>query len=378
LANASSLVNFGSGGLEVGDWLYSIYTRSAPAYLPLNSATTTYLASSYPTLFGLLGTTNKVIPVATVATGQAAGGSYRDMAFGNSIYVLPSASGTTTDWRTSTDGATWTARTGPGVNAGRSIGFGMGIFVVFNSASNMYTSTDDITWTSHAAGLSASFNCEVIFYGGGLWVAMGQNGSTQDLAYTSTNGTTWTARTVPAIAGYERIAYGNSIYVATAGTLWSGSTTTYATSPDGVTWTSRTLPFTSTVGGLVFANGKFWMLPSNVGTAIWSSTDGINWTSNAISPTIGANRGLAFDGTIFAAIDNVGTFSVSADGLNWVVKLATGYSSAVRLNYGTGGTYIVCINGNPANKISAPVSTTQFTLPVVTALTGTFTYVKAT
>ena len=50
----------------------------------------------------------------------------------------------------------------------------------------------------------------------------------------------------------------------------------------------------------------------------------------------------------------------------------------MRLNYGTGGTYIVCLNGNPANKISAPVSTTQFTLPVVTALTNTFTYVKAT
>lgn len=376
MANAASLTNFSSPSLDIGDWLYSIYPRSAPGYLPLNSATTSYLASSYPTLFGLLNANYKVIPVATVATGQSATGSYRDVAYGNSVYVLASANGTATDLRTSTDGATWTARTGP-AGFGRSIGFGLGLFVMINGNS-VATSSDGITWATSTPGISFTFNCEVLFFGGGQFVAMGQNGSGGNVdAYTSPNGTTWTSRTVPALAGYERIAYGNSIYVATGGQLWSASNTTYATSPDGATWTARTLPFTANVGGLVFANGKFWMLSAVSGTSIWSSTDGINWTSTTIT-NIGGARGLAFDGTIFAAIDSGGTFSVSADGLNWTVKLATGYSSAVRMNYGTGGTYIVCINGNPANKISAPVSTTQFTLPVVTALTNTFTYVKAT
>lgn len=375
MANAASLTNFSSPALDIGDWLYSIYPRSAPGYLPLNDGVTTYLASSYPTLFGLLNANYKVIPVYTAGTGLGTC-QYRNAAYGSSVWVLPGFNDTT-GWRTSTDGATWTARTGPDTNAGRSIAFGTGIFVTI-AAPNAYTSTDGITWTTRSASLNGSFSCEALFYGGGLFVAMGQNGSTQDLAYTSTNGITWTARTVPAIAGYEHIAYGNSIYVATAGTLWSGSSTTYATSPDGVTWTSRTLPFTATVGGLVFASGKFWMLSSASGTTIYSSTDGISWTSNTISPTIGVNRGLAFDGTIFTAIDNSGNFSVSADGLNWTVKLATGYAGANQLIFGASGVYVAVNNSTAVAKISAPVSTTQFTLPVVTALTNTFTYVKAT
>jgi hypothetical protein len=59
MANAANLINFGSSGLSVGDWTYSIYARSAPSYLPLNSYANNYLVSSYTALGAL------IVPVIT-------------------------------------------------------------------------------------------------------------------------------------------------------------------------------------------------------------------------------------------------------------------------------------------------------------------------
>lgn len=377
MANAASLTNFGSPSLDIGDWLYSIYPRSAPGYLPLNDAATTYLASSYPTLFGLLNDTYKIVPVTTAATNPPALGQTRSVAYGNSVWCLPNYSGNATDWRTSTDGSTWTSRTGPSTNT-RAIAFGAGLFAVCEFGSNaVYTSPDGITWTTRTTFAANQISTEAMIFANGQFLAMGQGGvGPNTTANTSPDGITWTARTVPALAGYENIAFGNSIYVATGGTLWSGSNTIYATSPDGITWTSRSLPATMIVAGLVFANGKFWMLGTASGTTIYSSTDGITWTTNTIS-SIGTPRALAFGGGVYVATSSTGVISVSTDGLIWLTGKGT-ISIPYRISYGPTGVFVSVDNGLNPVKIAAAVSTTQFTLPVVTALTNTFTYVKAT
>jgi hypothetical protein len=56
-------------------------------------------------------------------------------------------------------------------------------------------------------------------------------------AATSTDGITWTARTLPASASWYSATFGNGTFVAVA-----SSSSIAATSIDGITWTLRTLP----------------------------------------------------------------------------------------------------------------------------------------
>ena len=70
-------------------------------------------------------------------------------------------------------------------------------------------------------------------------------------AASSTDGITWTLRTLPASISWQSVTYGNSTFVAVA----YGSATA-ASSTDGITWTARTLPssgqwITATAGSIV-------------------------------------------------------------------------------------------------------------------------------
>jgi hypothetical protein len=86
---------------------------------------------------------------------------------------------------------------------------------------------------------------------------------------------------------WKTIAYGNNTFVA-----FSYSTTTAASSTDGITWTLRTLPTTGNWSSTVFGNGIFFAnggWPS-VGA---SSTDGITWTERTL-PSVEDWRSVTF------------------------------------------------------------------------------------
>lgn len=87
----------------------------------------------------------------TLPTSQ----SWRDVSFGNSVYVATSG---TTAAATSSDGITWTARTYPsGINYTR---FLNGKFIGFASGATTtrYTSTDGVNWTANSGLLSISLS----------------------------------------------------------------------------------------------------------------------------------------------------------------------------------------------------------------------------
>lgn len=172
MVNAASLLNFGTTGLAVGDWLYSAYARTAPGYLPLNSYTTSYLVSSYPALAAIVSPV--VAPVSYVATARTLPGvtqAWQSVAYGNGI---------------------WVAIGGTGTQAG--------------------SSPDGITWTARTMPTSAQWN--VVTFANGVFVALATAGSTA--AATSTDGINWTARTMPSASNWSAIAYGNGVFAALA------------------------------------------------------------------------------------------------------------------------------------------------------------------
>lgn len=171
--NASSLVNFGTTGPAVGEFIYAIGPRSAPSFLPADSYVNRYLVSAYPALGAL------IVPVITPVTYAA------------------------------------TARTLPSSQTWRSIAYGNGVFVaIATSTTSAATSTDGITWTARTLPSAATW--AAVTFGNGVFVAVGGSGAASTVAATSPDGITWTARTLPTSVQWAAVTYGNGLFVAVA------------------------------------------------------------------------------------------------------------------------------------------------------------------
>jgi hypothetical protein len=70
-------------------------------------------------------------------------------------------------------------------------------------------------------------------------------------AATSTDGITWTARTLPSSAGWASVTYGNGTFVAVAGGYDASAAA--ASSTDGITWTASTMPSSDSWRGMTYA-----------------------------------------------------------------------------------------------------------------------------
>jgi len=162
--------------------------------------------------------------------------------------------------------------------------------------SRLAYSTDGTSW--------ASINNLVSGY------AIGFNGSSSYIC-TSLNSTTysrclnadptveanWATGTLPSPGSgnsYSSVAFGNGIWVVAA-----TNTNAYATSTDGTTWTARTLPSNFSSGTtinakMIFFNGAFYYYYLN---NIYKSTDGINWTTDATFSDTALDNIMTWSGT---------------------------------------------------------------------------------
>jgi hypothetical protein len=85
------------------------------------------------------------------------------------------------------------------------------------------------------------------------FVAVSSNSST---AASSTDGITWTERTLPSSGNWFSVTYGNNTFVAVV--YYS---TSAASSTDGITWTARTLPSSARWSSVTFGNNTFVTVP---------------------------------------------------------------------------------------------------------------------
>ena len=114
----------------------------------------------------------------------------------------------------------------------------------------------------------------------------------------TSNGSSWTGRTLPSVSNWSSVTYGNGLFVTVA-----TSSSNAATSPDGVIWTTRTLPSSQQWQSVTFGNGVFVTVVNGSGQTAASSSDGINWTAST-TPNLASYRSVAYGNGIFVAVAN--------------------------------------------------------------------------
>ncbi len=204
----------------------------------------------------------------------------------------------------SDNGTTWTATTiwSTTQQTQRIIYDGTRFLAVGNSQTtqNLATSSDGATWARLLMATPVTFR-DIAFDGNNTYIALGSGSGTSEICTSDpTVAGNWTQIAGLTLNGGRAIAYGNGVWVALA----DNGSTNYQTSTNGTTWTARTLPASPTSSGdffkITFHNGYFYYQSS--ATAIYSSPDGITWTVQT-SPTIGTPvRAWPTDGNFMLAI----------------------------------------------------------------------------
>lgn len=161
-------------------------------------------------------------------------------AYGNNRFVAVTNDVSAARPVVSLDGEVWDIIGDTNIGDARDITYGRGLFVVVQgNSTNAWTSPDGIVWTQRT--LPASSNWSSVTWGNNKFIAVASN---SDNGAYSFDGITWTSvamgspdSTTP--AGYQKVRYGQGLFMAT---LSSGSLTGYsfvATSEDGINWDHR-------------------------------------------------------------------------------------------------------------------------------------------
>ena len=243
------------------------------------------------------------------------------------------------------DGTTWTARSAAEANQWSSVTFGNGTFVaVSNSGTNrVMTSTDGITWTPRSVPASSWAS---VTYGNGVFVAVAGFGT--DRIMTSPDGVTWTPRG-SSTDSWAGITFGNNTFVAVA----SMGTNRVMTSTDGITWTNRSVPTGGIQGwsAVTWGNNKFVAISfTGFNDRVMTSPDGVTWTyAQAIHN--GNWSSIAYGNNLFVATaSNSGMSSdyvmTSSDGITWTPRTAAAAVSWASVVYGGGKFVAVASSGS--------------------------------
>jgi hypothetical protein len=191
----------------------------------------------------------------------------------------------------SADGITWTASTLPASANWISVAYGGGRFVAISSGAsgNVAVSLDGENWD--VTGTLVDSGYTEVAYGRGLFVAV-RSGTTT--AKTSPNGVTWTARTLPSASAWNSVVWGNNKFVAVATDSNSG-----AISLDGTTWTTVSLgAVDSSIAGyqrVRYGQGLFMATVYQSGQTGYSfcvtSEDGLTWNEQSLPDNGGSIEG---------------------------------------------------------------------------------------
>ena len=239
-------------------------------------------------------------------------------------------------------GATWTtspttfpATGGIGFSAGN-LAFGAGLFVAPVSFTQMFLSTDGISWS--LAATSPAYTAVCVYFDNGVFVTFATNTSA---LYTSPDGITWTLRTLPASTTWACGAgNGAGVHVVAA-----GDRSTAVSVDNGVTWSAGgLLPFGVSANYMACANGV-WVVTAlaSTQTISYSTDNGATWQ---LSDTFYLNSAQVYqrvrhvrhnlrNGTVddaFVVLDVSGSHTHrSFDGITWFGMTPT---STVQPNYG--------------------------------------------
>ncbi len=185
-------------------------------------------------------------------------------------------------------GLVWTARTG----VHRAVTYGGGLFVAVGDNGSIRTSPDGADWTPRPSGTNNDLYAVV--HGNGRFVAVGFGRT-----LTSADGVSWSEG--DGYANLYAVTYANNLFVAVGqNECCLDRLTLLLTSPDGSNWQSHA----SELGGLydvVHANGLFMA----VGDRLYTSADGRAWAERATPAPLSK---LAFGPQQLVALGQTGAY----------------------------------------------------------------------
>ena len=211
---------------------------------------------------------------------------------------------------------------------------------VARDTNQAYSSTDGITWTVRTMPATAKWSS--VDYGvvsnTGRWVAVARE--TNTVAY-STNGTTWTSASLGAGEEWDwnGVAYGNGRFVAVAES--DSSTARRAVSTDGgVTWSVGNIAIGAKA--ITYGQGRFVVVEGDFSNSAAYSADGVTWTTRTLPANNDSSESnwqdIAFGNNRFVAIaDNDAQVAVSIDrGVNWIQAQLPAQADWRKISYGSG------------------------------------------
>jgi len=185
------------------------------------------------------------------------------------------------------------------------------------------TSPDGINWTGRSSNMGG---VNAIAWNGSMFVAVGYDFQ-RAVIETSTDGINWVESSIPYIAEIRNVAWNGFLWVAVGWALgWTGITT----SPDGINWTERSNPLVfPDILYTICWSGSIWVAG---GSKYMTSSDGINWTERTRPFPYGEVQDIAWNGSMFVAVDYAQEIAYSADGINWTLNSLGGYRKCVASN----------------------------------------------
>jgi len=289
----------------------------------VSNAFTAVISSSRSRTVSIDGITWTVTATILTAANSWTAVKSGDTAGNGNVITVAVASGTR-DINYTYDSATWTAGTNalPSTAAWSALAFGEGKFVVVSTTSSTAaaSSTDGLSWTSRTLPSSANWLGVAYDSVNGNFAAV-SGGSSTSAAY-STDGETWNSATLPSTGDWRCIAAGGGKLVA----LRYGSTEGAYSTDGGQSWNAcTTLPVTGNWTSITYGNGTF-VAVSTGGTVALTSTNGIDWTQRVL-PVSGNWSSVAYSNglKLFAAITNATTngLATSYDGISWTGRTLT-------------------------------------------------------
>ncbi len=171
------------------------------------------------------------------------------------------------------------------------------------------TETDLNTWTT-LNGDKKDYSFLATY--NGTTITIGHYGN---VLSSTDNGNTWSPLTN---TGLTSFVYGfevsnTGVWVIVTG----GGTDTITSTDNGANWTYHTSSLPISIQGMTYSATLNKFVSFNV-NGIYTSTDGVNWNTEAYVPNFAPYYGMWADAiSSFIIYGSNGTFSISADGVNW-------------------------------------------------------------
>lgn len=227
-----------------------------------------------------------------------------------------------------------------------SVAFGNSTYVAVSSGFTdiAATSADGITWTARTLPFKADWTS--VCWGGttGLFVAVASD-RTFGCGYcaTSPDGITWTQRLLPSLQNWTAVASNGTSYVIVGQTAANAATTAGAYSADGVTWAANVM--SSAIWKAVCYGNARYLAVSSTTLSNWDADGAGTWT-NGGAMTSANYAGVTYGNSRFVAVSGSNTTCrYSTDGTSWSSGSALPNSTSTGIAW-DGTNFVVVSTGN--------------------------------